>query len=106
MIYVFDSKRNVVTIQYKDIINVKRVNRRLQYLTDEGLFYGANTLEELEELHASLGFKLVDKQNIINMNHVDNIIDGLAYVREVGYSIARRRQKSVTKYLEDLENDR
>jgi hypothetical protein len=105
-IFVFDAEKNVVTIQYEDILNVKRIKRRLCYLTEDGLFYGANTLEEFAQLHASLGFRLVDKKNVINMNHVNHIIKGIAYVRGVGYPIARRRLNNVTKYLDDLENNR
>jgi hypothetical protein len=100
-IFVFDSERKVVTIQYKEILSVKRVNRRLCYLTEEGLFYGAVTLEELAELHASLGFIMVDKRNVINMNQVDYMIKGCAFVHGVKYPISRRRLKTMTKYLEN-----
>lgn len=102
MLYVYDSNRKTAMIRYSDILCIKRVNRRLCYLTDAGLFYGPITMEEFAELHVSLGFRMVDKQGVINMEQVDHIIKGSAYIRGVEYPISRRKRKSVTKYLDDF----
>jgi hypothetical protein len=98
-IHVFDHIKNVVKIRLEDVIQVKRIDRRLCYLTEEGKFYGAVNLKEQALLYAGLGISQVDKNSLINTNKIEKIEGRNAIINNIKYPISRREFSKLARNM-------
>lgn len=100
-IHVFDSAKKVVEIKLEDVINIKRINRRLCYLTESGLFFGAINLKEQALLYMSLGFFQADKNSLVNINKIEKIVGKSVIAKGIRYPISRRNLAKIIKLYKE-----
>lgn len=96
-IRVFNENRKANSIHFKDILIAKMVNRRLCYLTEDGFFYGPVNLKEFAELHENFGMAQIDKNNVVNLYHIQYVIKGEAYIKGKKYTVSRRRRAKLNE---------
>lgn len=102
---VFDKSGKVVFIEWKNVTEMHKVNRRMNYVTKEATYYGAITLKEEGRLHESKGFIQIDKNYVINMNHVDAIGKNNITIHGKIYPISRRKRAMVKRFFKNRKKD-
>lgn len=104
-ISVFDDDGKVCFIEWTDVIGMRRVDRRMNYVTKNQTYYGAITMKEEGSLHESLGFIQIDKNCVININHVDEVVKGKILIHGKLCQVSRRKLATIKKFIKARKKD-
>lgn len=96
---VFDSEYKVVTIDQKDVVKIRWINKHYEYHTLTSIYHGASNIKEEAELQSVLGFFKIDKDNIINMRFIDKFSGKGIFVNGTFYKLTRRKLAELKSQL-------
>jgi DNA-binding LytR/AlgR family response regulator len=65
-----EDRTELVELDLKEVLYINIEDRNIVYHTMEGKYYQISKLSELDEHLFELGFDLLDKTNLVNMNKV------------------------------------
>lgn len=90
---VFDEDGNMVMLDLNNIFCIHRdMNTRQFHVTAEcGEYYIPSTIEQIGEVMNTMGFLLIDKNNVINVCRIKSIVGNEVTVDGSTYVVSRRK---------------
>lgn len=90
---VFDKDDNMIMLELNNVFSIHRdmSTRRFVVTAECGEYYIPSTIEQIGEIMQSLGFLLIDKNNVINVCRIKSIYGNEVTVDGRTYVVSRRK---------------
>lgn len=95
-------KGGTVKLDVSDIYYIESQRNKLVYFTKSGEYITTATLKDTEEKFNGLGFCRANKGCLVNLEHVDSIINGCACVQGNNIPLSRTRKNIFMEELTDF----
>lgn len=101
---VFDKDDNMVMLEVNDVFcihrNVKK--RRISVTAESGEYYIPSTIEQINCIMSSMGFLLIDKNNVINVCRIKSIDGNKVTVDGATYEVSRRKLVALKEMISNF----
>ncbi len=102
---VVNIRGGVLRMEVGDIFYVESQGHTLVYHTSSGTYEGSGTMKEIEENLKKYNFVRGNKGYLINLAHVDSIVDGCAVVHGEQLVLSRARKNQFMEALTNYWNE-
>lgn len=90
-------ERNEFVFLQKDILYVHPINSAVEIHTKKGVFRKESSLSEMEKILDSRLFFRISKQCIVNLQEVNNYVNGIARIQGDNLKVSIRKKKEFEK---------
>jgi DNA-binding LytR/AlgR family response regulator len=104
---VFNDANELVYIEIPTIFSIYKdpKSRKIIVEAECGEYYLPSTIEQLDIIMSEVGFMLIDKNRIINLDQIKTYENGVVEVDGSQYFVSKRKRKKLEELIDKRSRD-